>query len=103
MDTMTSKIEVKQSQSLTYRKKPIFIEDDDTLTEEEKEIAFLEYIKHGYHHPSMTKIIEDRQLLKELKLEPTEPVKEEEWSKQFDLAHLTDFQKQRVLKVFCKE
>ncbi len=82
--------------------RPIFIEDDDTLTEEEKEIAFLQYMKNGYHHPSMTKIIEEREAIAEFKLEKTDPISDEEWSKQFDLAHLTDFQKQKALETFAR-
>ena len=82
--------------------RPIFIEDDDTLTEEEKEIAFLQYMKNGYHHPSMTKIIEEREAITEYKLEKTDPISDEEWSKQFDLAHLTDFQKQKALETFAQ-
>jgi hypothetical protein len=82
--------------------RPIFIEDDETLTEEEKEIAFLQYMKNGYHHPSMTKIMEEREAIAELKLEETDPIPEEEWSKQFDLAHLTDFQKQKALEIFAR-
>ncbi len=64
---------------MNLQKRPIFIEDDEALTEEKKETAFLEYMKHRFHHPSMTKIIEDKQSLTELKLEPTQPFTDEEW------------------------
>jgi hypothetical protein len=28
------------------------------MSEEEKEEAFVDYMKYGYHHPSMTKVAE---------------------------------------------
>jgi hypothetical protein len=33
---------------------------------EEKEEAFLHYMKYGYHHPSMTKEVEENAALTEL-------------------------------------
>jgi hypothetical protein len=59
-------------------------------------------MKNGYHHPSMTKIIEEREAIAEFKLEKTDPISDKEWSKQFDLAHLTDFQKQKALETFAR-
>ena len=45
---------------------PSFIDDDPALNDEEKESAFKDFKKTGYHHPSMTKVMKDRSSLTEL-------------------------------------
>ena len=47
-----------QCNSTKLSNMPDFIESDEAMSEEEKEIAFMNYMKHGYHHPSMTKEVE---------------------------------------------
>ncbi len=56
------------------KNRPIFIEDDEGMTDEEKEMAFLEYMRHGYHHPSMIKIIEEKAALTSLELKSTKKI-----------------------------
>jgi hypothetical protein len=46
--------------------RPDFINDDDGMDEEEKEEAFMHYLKRGYHHPSMTKEVESKVSLTEM-------------------------------------
>ncbi len=84
------------------------------MTEEEKEMAFLEYMRHGYHHPSMTKIIEEKAALTTLELKSTKKVPEKDWHKLFDLSFhlhsrgnwkarcygLQSFTKNNILKYF---
>ena len=82
------------------KNRPIFIEDDEGMTEEEKEMAFLEYMRHGYHHPSMTKIIEEKAALTTLELKSTKKVPEKDWHKLFDLTHLSPQQQLEALDVF---
>ncbi len=48
--------------------RPRFIQDDEGMNEEEKEEAFLHYMKFGYHHPSMTKEVEENAALTALLL-----------------------------------
>ena len=93
------------NQNTSYNQKlsknrPIFIEDDEGMTDEEKEMAFLEYMRHGYHHPSMTKIIEEKAALTSLELKSTKKVSEKDWPKLFDLRHLSHKQQLEALDVF---
>jgi len=82
------------------KNRPLFIEDDEGMTEEEKEMAFLEYMKHGLHHPSMTKIIEDKASLTVLDLKSTKKVSEEQWPALFDLKHLNGIERATAIKIF---
>ena len=68
--------------------KPTFIQDDEGMNDEEKDEAFLHYMKFGYHHPSMTKEVEENAALTELTLHKDVPLDDEEFETQFDLAHL---------------
>ena len=51
---------------------PDFILDDEGMNEEEQQEAFMKYIRFGYHHPSMTKQVEERAALTEMSLVPKE-------------------------------
>ena len=82
------------------KNRPIFIEDDEGMTEEEKEMAFLEFMKHGYHHPSMTKIIEDKAALTALDFKSTKKVSEEQWPSLFDLKHLSKIEQAIAIDIF---
>ena len=82
--------------------RPEFIESDQGMTEEEKEEAFIGFLKRGYHHPSMTKEVEDKAALTELTLKNTVPISDEKFDDQFDLKHLHPQQKQFALQVFRK-
>jgi len=68
--------------------KPKFIQDDEGMNDEEKDEAFLHYMKFGYHHPSMTKEVEENAALTELKFHKDVPLDDEDFESQFDLAHL---------------
>ena len=68
--------------------RPQFIQDDQGMNEDEKEEAFLHYMKFGYHHPSMTKEVEENAALTELTLRDDKPLSDEDFETQFDLAHL---------------
>ena len=68
--------------------RPKFIQDDEGMNDDEKEEAFLHYMKFGYHHPSMTKEVEENAALTELKLHKDVPLDDEDFDTQFDLAHL---------------
>ena len=82
--------------------RPAFIEDDEAMNEEEKELAFMEYMRHGYHHPSMTKVIEDHAALTQLYLKNTVPITEKEFPTLFDLKHLPEVKQQEALKMFIE-
>ena len=86
-----SKANVTKKASLdTKLTRPAFIEDDEAMNEEEKELAFMDYMRHGYHHPSMTKVIEDHAALTQLYLKNTVPITEKEFPTLFDLKHLPE-------------
>ena len=67
---------------------PDFITDDEGMNEEEQQEAFMKYIRYGYHHPSMTKQVEEKAALTEMTLQPTDPIPDKDLAKQFDVAHL---------------
>jgi len=68
--------------------KPKLIQDDEGMNDEEKDEAFLHYMKYGYHHPSMTNEVEENAALTELKLHKDVPLNDEDFDTKFDLAHL---------------
>ena len=80
--------------------RPDFIEDDQGMNEEEKQTAFMHYMKHGYHHPSMTKEVEERAALTELYLQDVTPFDDNEFEKQFDLAHIPLKQRTWAMQMF---
>jgi len=86
--------------SETNHARPAFIEDDLGLNEEEKENAFMDYMRNGYHHPSMTKIVEDRAALTELYLKSTKAVPDHLFETQFDVAHLAPRMQEMALGIF---
>ena len=82
--------------------RPHFIDEDESLNEEEKEEAFLDYMRKGYHHPSMTKVVEDRAALTELYLKSTKPVADEDFEAQFNVQHLKKQDRITALQMFRK-
>jgi len=68
--------------------RPKFINEDQGMNDEEKEEAFFHYMKFGYHHPSITKEVEDIAALTELKLINDKPLSDKDFETQFDLKHL---------------
>jgi hypothetical protein len=83
--------------------RPRFIQDDEGMNEEEKEEAFLHYMKFGYHHPSMTKEVEENAALTELTLRDDRPLSEEEFDTQFDVAHLPLKHRTWALQMFRRQ
>jgi hypothetical protein len=79
---------------------PSFIEEDEALNEEEKEAAFLDYMRNGYHHPSMTKEVEQKASLTELYLKSTIPFPDSKFNEQFDLKHLKPRFRKIALQTF---
>jgi hypothetical protein len=67
------------------------------MDEEEKEEAFMHYLKRGYHHPSMTKEVES---LTKMYVKSTVPVSDEDFDDQFDLNHLSKTHKRLPVKIF---
>ena len=82
--------------------RPDFIELDDAMNEEEKEDAFMSYLKRGYHHPSMTKEVEEKASLTEMYLKSTIPVPDSEFDAQFDLTHIPPRLRKYAIKIFRK-
>jgi hypothetical protein len=80
--------------------RPNFICDNNGMDEEEKEEAFMHYLRRGYYHPSMTKEVESKASLTEMYVKSTVPVCDEDFDDQFDLKHLSKIHKR--LKVFKK-
>jgi len=91
----------KVSASMTVSQTcPKFILEDDTMNDEEKEEAFMHYVRYGYHHPSMTKEVEDKSGWAEMALQPEEEVPDELFETQFDIAHLPTKEREAAIKVF---
>ncbi len=57
-------------------------------------------MRHGYHHPSMTKIIEEKAALTSIELKSTKKFSEKDWPTLFDLRHLSPKQQLEALDVF---
>jgi hypothetical protein len=72
------------------------------MDEEEKEEAFMHYLKRRYHHPSMTKEVESKASLTEMYVKSTVPVHNEGFDDQLDLNHLSKTHKRLALKIFNK-
>ena len=81
---------------------PDFIADDEGLNEEEQQEAFMKYIKFGYHHPSMTKQVEEKAALTEMSLQKVEPSENKDLADQFEIDHLS-VQAQKHLKKVVKK
>ena len=79
---------------------PDFIQNDVAMNDDEKEEANLNFIKRGYHHPSMTQEVEQKASLTEMYLKSTVPVKDEDFEDQFDLDHMKPAMKKFALKIF---
>jgi len=82
--------------------RPKFINDDEAMDEEEKEEAFMNFVKRGYHHPSMTKEVEQKASLTEMYIKSTTPVLDKDFEAQFDLSHLTKSEQRYARKIFRK-
>jgi len=79
--------------------RPAFIEKDDTLNEEEKTAAFLEFAATGKFHPSMSHLIEESPTLTEMELKNIQPFNEKDFPKQFKLDHLKNHDKRAALRM----
>jgi len=81
---------------------PDFIKDDPAMTEQEKEDSFVDFLKNGYHHPSMTKIIEEKAALTELYYKSVVEVPDHLFETQFDVNHLPKKERKMTLEMFRK-
>ena len=79
---------------------PDLIQNDSAMNDEEKEEAHLNFMKRGYHHPSMTQEVEQKASLTEMYLKSTIPIRDEDFESQFDLDHLSPKMKKIALKIF---
>ena len=70
------------------------------MNEEEKEEAHLNFIKRGYHHPSMTQEVDLNASLTEMYLKSTIAIKDEDFKSQFNFNHLSPKIKKFSLKIF---
>ena len=75
------------------------IEEDEALNENEKDDIFFDSLKRGYHHPSMTKIVEEKSSLTEMYMKSTVPINDVDFEKQFDLKHLKLQNRKNTLKI----
>jgi hypothetical protein len=81
---------------------PDFIKNDQGLNDSEKQAAFTDFLKHGYHHPSMTKIIEDKAALTEMSLKNKTPMTFQEFLESFKISHLPSHIQKLALKTFAQ-
>jgi len=79
------------------------IQNDESLDDNEKEQAFMEYLQSGKYTKSMSQLITDSPSVTEMKLQKTEPWPLNEFEKQFDLQHLPQKSQKHALKVFKKK
>jgi hypothetical protein len=78
------------------------IEKDSYLDEDEKEQAFLEYLRTGAYTKSMSQVIKDTPSVTEMKLQKTNPWTDQELEQQFDLDHLPLKSRKQTIKTFKK-
>jgi hypothetical protein len=79
-----------------------FIEEDSSLTEEEKLQGFHQYITSGHYPISMTKCVEDAPSLTDLKLIDDKPITDEEFYAQFKISHLSPKHQEQAKTIFQK-
>jgi hypothetical protein len=72
------------------------------MEEDKKEQFFLDYLQTGSYTKSMSQLIKDAPSVTEMKLWKTEPWKDQEFEKQFDLDHLPSQSRKHALKVLKK-
>ena len=81
---------------------PSFISNDEFMSEEEKEAAFLEFAEKGFFQPSMSQLIEDAPTITELELKNVEPYPEQKFEDLFKLDHLPSHHKKLAKRIFKK-
>ena len=79
------------------------IQNDESLDDNEKEQAFMEYLQSGKYTKSMSQLITDSPSVTEMKLQKTEPWPLNEFEKQFDLQHLPQKSQKHALKVLKRK
>jgi len=78
------------------------INSDCYMEEDKKEQFFLDYLQTGSYTKSMSQLIKDAPSVTEMKLWKTEPWKDQEFEKQFDLDHLPSQSRKYAIKFFKK-
>jgi hypothetical protein len=90
-------------QSLEINSAQEIIQNDESLDDNEKEQAFMEYLQSGKYTKSMSQLITDSPSVTEMKLQKMEPWPLDEFEKQFDSQHLPQKSQKHALKVFKKK
>ena len=78
------------------------INQDETLTEEEKLENFYEYLEKGSYQMPMSSYIETRPTITEMELQDICPLTDEELDTKFKIGHLTPAQQKHALDTFHK-
>ena len=81
---------------------PSFINNDDYMSEEEKEAAFVEFAEKGFFQPSMSYLIEEAPAITELELKNVEPYPEHTFEELFQLSHLPKHHQKLTKKILKK-
>ena len=81
---------------------PSFIKDDDYMSEEEKEAAFVDFAEKGFFQPSMSYLIEEAPAITELELKNVEPYPEHIFEDLFKLSHLPKHQQKEAKRILKK-
>ena len=79
-----------------------FIEEDTDLTEEEKLLAFNQYVTSGHYPIPMTKLVEDSPSLTTLNLVNDNPITDEQLLQQFKISHLSPKHQKQAKAIFKK-
>ena len=80
----------------------ISIQEDEGLSEEEKDKLFMEFLETGQYTPSMTGYIEKSPSVTEMSLKNTSSWSDQDFDAQFDLSHLDNTTRNTLLQVFRK-
>ena len=78
---------------------PSFINDDQYMSEEEKETAFLDFAEKGFFQPSMSYLIEEAPAITELELKNVQPYPEQDFEDLFKLEHLPKRLRKLAIKI----
>jgi len=79
------------------------IQNDESLDNNEKEQACMEYLQSGKYTKSMSQLIIDSPSVTQMKLQKMEPWPLDEFDKKIDLQHLPQKSQKHALKVFKKK
>ena len=78
---------------------PAFINNDEFMSEEEKEAAFMDFAEKGFYQPSMSYLIEEAPTITELQLKNVEPYPEHKFEDLFQLQHLSKVDRRTAARI----